>query len=178
MHVLRPQPPLLYDQLLEFSVVFHGLHSPESAARSESLPLVLDFCMLCVGSGSRDALRGACPLLSRAVQSNHYELYVRVQQWLEENAQRVIALLMDVVCFTGPLDVILKPAEVVHVVCESVGWEHLTTMLVAAMNSDLFAAKVDEGKRVAAVEALERVTAQGKRAFIQVLIEFGKSCRL
>jgi len=134
--------------------------------------------MLCVGSTSREALRGACPLLSRAVQSNHYDLFVRVQQWLEDNAARAIALLMDVVCFTGQLDVILKPAEVVHVICESVGWEHLTTMLVGAMQTDAFAAKIDEGRRVAAVEALGRASTQGKRAFIQVLLEFGKSCRL
>jgi hypothetical protein len=152
------------------------IFSPESVASSEALPHVLDFCMLSVASGSREALRSACPLLSRAVQSNHYELFLRVQRWLEESASRSIDLLMHVVCFSGPLDVILSPAKVVFEVAEAVGFEHLQQMLVEAMRSEEFA-KVDETKRMVCVEELGSATLS-KPDFIAALILFGKTCRL
>lgn len=153
------------------------IFSPESVATSEALPHVLDFCVMCIESGSREALRAACPLLSRAVQSNHYELFLRVQAWLELQAVRTIELLMQVICFHGSLDVIMKPAEVMYEVGEAVGFEHLPGMLVDAMQAEDFA-KIDEAKRIVCIRELGEASQHSKVQFIKTLLAFGKSCRL
>eukprot|EP00038_Savillea_parva_P015109 m.13080 g.13080 ORF g.13080 m.13080 type:complete len:964 (-) comp3008_c0_seq1:193-3084(-) len=165
-----------YGAYLDFTtrmVIF----SPESIAQSQALPHVLDFSLACVGSGSRDALRAACPLLSRAARSNHGDVYLRVQQWLYTNAPNCVALLLDVVCVSGSLDTILKPSEVVFDVCEAVGLEHLDEMLGTAMQNDRLSGLSDE-QRAQCISRLQHAAPQGKREFIQTLVEFGKACRL
>lgn len=160
------------------------IFSPESVASSECLPHVLDFCIMCVESGSREALRSACPFLSRTLQSNHYDLFLRVQAWLEQNAARALVLLLHVICFVGPLDVILKPAELVFVIGQAVGFEHFPPMLTEVLQTDQFE-NVDEHSRLECLGALTGTVQvadgdayAGKSEFVRTLVTFGKSCRL
>eukprot|EP00041_Stephanoeca_diplocostata_P032962 m.1075472 g.1075472 ORF g.1075472 m.1075472 type:complete len:968 (+) comp24241_c0_seq6:272-3175(+) len=154
-----------------------AIFSPESLAESACLPNLLRFAQTCIASDAREAFRSACPFLSRALQSNHYELYIRVQEWLKASGRDLCASLFHAVVSTAPLDIILKPAELVFVTCSAIDADDVPAHLIHALE----ATPAFQGGHAEAVGMSSHLlqALQGSKAqFVQDLCEFGKSCRL
>ena len=67
----------------------------------------------------------------------------------------------------------LKPAEVVYVIGESLGFERMPSVYIEAVSSPVFS-KLPETERIKQVEGLLALAQSGRSEFVHELLEFGE----
>eukprot|EP00041_Stephanoeca_diplocostata_P032961 m.1075422 g.1075422 ORF g.1075422 m.1075422 type:complete len:109 (+) comp24241_c0_seq1:3415-3741(+) len=78
---------------------------------------------------------------------------------------------------TAPLDIILKPAELVFVTCSAIDADHVPAHLIHALETTP-AFQGGHAEAVGMSSHLLQALQGSKAQFVQDLCEFGKSCRL